>query len=71
MNEATLEALKGKHPAPHPDSTIPSVEETSQHFPISEEEVAQAIHSFQTSSAGGPDGLRPQHLKDMLLDAVG
>ena len=47
MNEATLEALKGKHPAPHPDSTIPSAEETSQHLPISEEEVAQAIHSFQ------------------------
>ena len=34
MNEATLEALKGKHPAPHPDSTIPSAKDTSQHFPI-------------------------------------
>ena len=63
MNEATLEALKGKHPAPHPDSTIPSAKGTSQHFPISKEEVAQAICSFPKSSAGGPDGLRPQHLK--------
>ena len=68
MNEATLESLKDKHPAPHPDSTVPSAKKTSQHFPISEEEVAQAIRSFQKSSAGGPVGLRPQHLKDMLLD---
>ena len=63
MNEATLEALEGKHPAPHPDSTIPLAKDTSQHFPISKEEVAQAICSFPKSSAGGPDGLRPQHLK--------
>ena len=68
MNEAPLEALEGKHPAPHSDSTIPSAKDTSQHFPISKEEVAQAICSFPKNSAGGPDGLRPQHLKDMLLD---
>ena len=34
-----------------------------QHFPISKEEVAQAICLFPKSSAGGLDGLRPQHLK--------
>lgn len=28
--------------------------------------VAQAILSFPTGSAGGPDGLRPQRLKDLL-----
>ena len=67
MNEATFEALKGKHPPPHPDTIIPSVEESHQCLSVSEEEVEQAIRSFPMSSAGGPDGLRPQHLKDMLL----
>ena len=33
-----------------------------------EEEVTWAIHVFPKGSAGGPDGLRPQHLKDMLSD---
>ena len=33
---------------------------------MSEEEVALAIRSFPNGSAGGPDDLRPQHLKDMI-----
>lgn len=32
---------------------------------VSVEEVYRAIRSFPCGSAGGPDGLRPQHLKDM------
>ena len=32
---------------------------------VSMENVANAIRSFPNGSAGGPDGLRPQHLKDM------
>ena len=30
------------------------------------EDVARAIRSFPNGSAGGPDGLRPQHLKDLI-----
>ena len=33
---------------------------------VSEDEVASAICSFPWGSAGGPDALRPQHLKDMI-----
>ena len=33
---------------------------------VSEDQVAKAILSFPCGSAGGPDGLRPQHLKDMI-----
>ena len=33
---------------------------------MSPKEVARAIRSFPCGSAGGPDGLRPQHLKDMI-----
>ena len=64
-NNSTLDTLKQKHPPPHPDSQMPPPEESS-HCPIvSTEEVALAIRSFPNSSAGGPDGLLPQHLKNM------
>ena len=32
---------------------------------VSEDQVARAICSFPCGSAGGPDALRPQHLKDI------
>ena len=46
---------------------VPLAETTGLPPPItvSEEEVVRAIRSFPNDSAGGPDGLRPQHLKDM------
>ena len=31
--------------------------------------IRSAIQSFPNGSAGGPDGLRPQHIKDLLLGA--
>ena len=31
--------------------------------------IKKAIYAFPNGSAGGPDGLRPQHLKDLLLGA--
>ncbi|GAU90699.1 hypothetical protein RvY_03079 [Ramazzottius varieornatus] len=63
----TLEALRSKHPAeqdnpsfPPKASLVPMVGQ------VSAEEVLQAVTSFPNGSAGGPDGLRPQHLKDCL-----
>ena len=32
---------------------------------VTEDKIAKAIYSFPSSSAGGPDGLRPWHLKDL------
>ena len=67
VNEGTLTALIEKHPAPHPDSNIPPVPVEGQGaLEVTVEEVAKAIRSFPCGSAGGPDGLRPQHLKDMI-----
>ena len=68
MSEATLLALKQKHPPPHPHSRIPQFPQDSVLLSIliSVEEVIKAIKSFPNSSAGGPDGLRSQHLKDMV-----
>ena len=72
MNAATYEALLERHPPPHPDSMIPSMEEVLQDrnftMAVSEEEILQAICSFPRDSVGGPDGLRPQHLKDMVSE---
>jgi hypothetical protein len=59
--------LQEKHPpASELDSSLPS---TSQ-FPslaVNEEEVRHAVLSFPGGSSGGPDGLRPQHLRDLVL----
>ena len=67
LNDRTLTALKEKHPPPNPDSNIPTApsEEDSTPIMVSVEEVSRAIRSFPCGSAGGPDGLHPQHLKDM------
>ena len=66
INEATFEALKAKHPPSHPQTALPPVNDNLQISIVTVEEIIQAIHSFPKSSAGGPDGLRPQHLKDMM-----
>ena len=63
--DSTLEALKLKHPLPHPDTLIPPLPEALPSISVSEEEIVGAIKSFPNGSAGGLDGLRPQHLKDM------
>ena len=33
---------------------------------VAESDVRKAIMSFPAGSAGGPDGLRPQHLKELM-----
>ena len=37
----------------------------------SKKEVPNAIRSFKPGLAGGPDGLLPQHLKDLTGDSLG
>ena len=69
FNDDTYNALIAKHPPAHPDSQTPpspavSVQEVLE---VSNMDVVQAIKSFPCGSAGGgPDKLRPQHLKDLL-----
>ena len=66
LSDRTLQALKEKHPAPHPNSSPPPAPTGGQAVQVSPKEVARAIRSFPCASAGGPDGLRPQPLKDMI-----
>ena len=63
----TLTQLKSKHPeAPIGTSLPPAPENADSHTPISSEAVRKAIISFPAGSAGGPDGLKPVHLKNLI-----
>jgi hypothetical protein len=73
MNEASLSDLRVKLP---PRSTTSSewlstpvtVDDVNSSVPLSatNEDVVAAIRSFPNGSAGGIDGSRPQHLKEMI-----
>ena len=57
--------LQTKHPvAPIDRRASPSP--TAEAVSFSEADVRRAIFSFAAGSAGGPSGLRPQHLKDSI-----
>ena len=62
-----LDPLISKHHSPHPDSRLPApaIVDQNKVITLSETEVREAILSFPNGSAGGPDGLSPQHLKDL------
>ena len=67
-NSTTLDLLRDKHPPPRqPYSSIPPQDNNSIGMEVTSSDVNDAIRSFPPGSAGGPDGLRPQHLKDLLL----
>ena len=68
FSDETYAALCAKHPPAHPDSQIPPHHSGDQATMCEAtcRDVAQAIRSFPCGSAGGPDKLRPQHLKDLL-----
>lgn len=64
----TREALSSKHPAPcRPagQSPQPLLAPLHSNIQIEDTDVVKSIMSFPCGSAGGPDGLSPQHLKDL------
>jgi hypothetical protein len=67
---ATRNALLEKHPPQPVDRRIAPVPSV-QPMTVTAMNVKLAIRSFAPGSAGGRDGLRPQHLKDMSDDRVG
>src|SRR6218665_847706 len=69
----TLAALKHKHTSAPIDRRTPCDPNSSERFAalqVSTEEIARAISSFPSGSAGGPDGITPQHLKDLVAFGV-
>ena len=72
MDDRTLHLLQQKHPSAYPDSSIPSTpNDPANPLLFSTEDVVKAIFSFPSGSAAGHDGLRPQHLKDLITKSVG
>ena len=59
-------ALRLKHPPSPLDVRSPPTEPVSQTLSVSEEKVMVTLKAFRPSSAGGIDGLRPWHLKDLV-----
>ena len=68
-NPDIVSLLRSKHPAPHPDSLLPSPPDSNELatvFQLSDSQVLKTIQSFPGGSAGGCDLLLPQHLKDLI-----
>ncbi|CAK1589334.1 unnamed protein product [Parnassius mnemosyne] len=71
-NVETLESLRQKHPSVKPSQGLPLPPKTSmQPLQISEKDTLEAIMSFSNGSAGGIDGITPQHLKDLVSASAG
>jgi len=65
MSEETMNGMKTKHPAAPTDRRSPPALSVSSPT-VTDTVIKTAIHSFGSGSAGGRDGLRPQHLKEMI-----
>ena len=66
-SEETFIALQDKHP-PASCNSYPPPPSSGDSFVVNASEVTAAIRSFPAGSSAGPDGLRPQHLKDMVAE---
>jgi len=65
-NEDTFNKLVAIHPVPHPQVQISHAGVIEAAYQTTEVEVKRAITLFPNGSAGGPDDIRPQHVKDLL-----
>lgn len=71
-NSETLRGLHDKHPLPLATSQIPdSPNSDFQPLQVKEIDTLKAIMSFPGGSAGGVDGITPQHLKDLISKVAG
>jgi hypothetical protein len=71
LNEKSLNLLKEKHPPAHSDATFPPPPSSQVSLTVNSSYVRKAVMSFPAGSTGGPDGLRPQHLKDLISPTLG
>ena len=70
VDDDSARILQEKHPLNDPIVSRESLS-CSSFAPITPAEIQFAIRSFPNGSAGGPDGLRPQHLKEMSSSFLG
>lgn len=68
----TFEQLLSKHPGPSRNLTFPDApDESIQPLQVDTGMVQSGICSFANGSSAGTDGLRPQHLKDIISLSAG
>jgi len=69
VNQDTLNALQSKHPGPAHDRRAPYERNDNCRFDaiqVSKEDIMKALRTFRLGSSGGPDGITPQHIRDLL-----
>ena len=62
-----VNALRENHPPSSSVLTDLPAPQSQQCVSMDESEVRKAVISFPAGSAGGPDGLRPRHIRDLLM----
>ncbi|KAL0839893.1 hypothetical protein ABMA28_016516 [Loxostege sticticalis] len=71
-NPETLSALLSKHPLPSPTLRLPDPPlQSDPSLIVTSNDIQAALFSFKKGSAGGLDGLTPQHLKDLVSSDAG
>ena len=65
-SEETFIKLKERHPAAANDRAHYKDPLGTSALRVSDREVLKAIRSFPAGSSGGPDGLRPKHIIDLV-----
>lgn len=65
-NEATYTKLLERHPVPPPGRGPAPDPHNINAIQVTEEVVLKAIQTFPAGSSGGPDGIRPQHILDLV-----
>ena len=73
-SNSTIAALVSRHPPSHPETVPvppPDDKDLADALVVSEQFIRQVIRCFPNGSAGGPDGLRPQHLCDLTGTSAG
>ena len=72
-NQDTLKALRTKHSGPAYDRRTPYNPKDNPRFQalqVSKEDAVKALRTFPLSSSGGPDGISPQHVRDLLAGST-
>ena len=64
--DATFAKLQERHPAAPVDRSPAPDPNNMTAIQMTEAEVAKIIRSFPAGSSGGPDGIRPQHILDLI-----
>jgi hypothetical protein len=64
--DATFIKLRDKHPIASTSGDPVPAPSTLRALQVTEDDVQRAVRSFPAGSSGGPDGIRPQHVVDLI-----